>query len=140
MRSERRATPATVERILAAVQPVGLPEGRLSDLAVALSEALSNAAIHGNGLDPAKTVAIEVSVIPRERAVIEVQDQGHGFDVSGLSDPTDPAQILSPRGRGVFLMRRLVDLVEYKDGGSVVRRTVGRTRGGTASPPARREP
>ncbi|HET7292645.1 MAG TPA: ATP-binding protein [Vicinamibacteria bacterium] len=128
MRSERRVIPATVERVLAAVRPVGLPSDRLSDLAVAVSEALSNAAIHGNGLDPEKTVVITVHAVPGDRAVIEVQDHGHGFDVARLSDPTDPAQVLAPSGRGVFLMRRLVDRLEYEDGGSRVRLTVGRRR------------
>ncbi len=130
MRSERRVIPATVERILAAVRPVGLPSDRLNDLAVALSEALSNAAIHGNGLDPAKKVVITVTVVPRDHAVIEVKDEGHGFDVARLTDPTHPARILSTGGRGVFLMRRLVDRVEYEDGGARVRLTVGRTRAG----------
>jgi serine/threonine-protein kinase RsbW len=133
MRSERRVIPATVERILAAVRPVGLPSDRLNDLAVAVSEALSNAAIHGNRLDPAKKVLITVTVVPRDRAVIEVKDEGNGFDVARLSDPTDPAQILATSGRGVFLMRQLVDRVEYGDGGACVRLTVGRARGG-ASP------
>lgn len=137
MRSERRVIPATVERILKAVQPVGLPSDRVHDLAVALSEALSNAAIHGNGLDPAKKVVVTLQVVPCDHAVIEVMDEGHGFDVGRLADPTDPAQILATGGRGVFLMRRLVDRVEYQDGGSRVRLIVGKTR---TIRPARREP
>jgi serine/threonine-protein kinase RsbW len=124
MRSERRAIPATVDKILAAVRPVGLDKDRLHNLAVALSEALSNAAIHGHGLDPTKPVRIDVSVTPRVRAEIEVKDEGHGFDVGRLSDPTEPAQILATGGRGVFLMRQLVDRVDYEEGGSRVRLVV----------------
>ena len=130
MRSERRVIPATVERILAAVRPVGLPSDRVHDVAVALSEALSNAAIHGNGLDPARKVVVTVTVVPCDHAVIEVKDEGHGFDVGRLADPTDPEQILATGGRGVFLMRRLVDRVEYTEGGTRVRLTVGKTRSG----------
>lgn len=130
MRSERRAIPATVERILAAVQPVGLPSDRIHDLAVALSEALSNAAIHGNGLDPNRDVQIAIRVVPHARVEVEVKDDGHGFDHGRLSDPTHPEQLLAPRGRGVFLMRRLVDRVDYEDGGSRVRLTVGKVRSG----------
>jgi serine/threonine-protein kinase RsbW len=144
MRSERRVIPAMVERILGAVRPVGLPSDRLNDLAVALSEALSNAAIHGNGMNPDKKVVVTVSVVPRERAVIEVKDEGHGFDAGELSDPTsDPARIIATSGRGVFLMRRLVDRVDYEEGGTRVRLTVKRTRAGGGSPsapPARRRP
>jgi serine/threonine-protein kinase RsbW len=128
MRSERRAIPAAVDTILAAVRPVGLPSDRIHDLAVALSEALSNAAIHGNGLDPNREVQITVKVVPRRRAQIEVKDDGYGFDHGRLSDPTHPEQLLAPSGRGVFLMRRLVDQVDYEDGGSLVRLTVGRVR------------
>jgi len=130
MRSERAAVPATVERILHAVQAVGLPSDRIHDLAVAVSEALSNAAIHGNGLDPRKNVSVALTVLPGERAEIEVKDQGHGFDVARLADPTDPEQILATGGRGVFLMRRLVDRVDYLEGGSRVRLIVGKVRSG----------
>ncbi len=130
MRSERSAIPATVERILRSVQSVGLPSDRIHDLAVALSEALSNAAIHGNGLDPAKRVTVNVSVTPHTRAEIEVKDEGHGFDHGRLSDPTGPSRILATSGRGVFLMRRLADRVDYEEGGSLVRLTVGKVRSG----------
>jgi serine/threonine-protein kinase RsbW len=130
MRSERRAIPAAVDRILAAVRPVGLPSDRIHDLAVALSEALSNAAIHGNGLDPNREVQISIKVVPHSRAEVEVKDDGHGFDHGRLSDPTHPEQLLAPGGRGVFLMRRLVDRVDYEDGGSLVRLTVGKVRSG----------
>jgi serine/threonine-protein kinase RsbW len=128
MRSERREIPGVVEAILRAVRPVGLPSDRIHDLAVAVSEALSNAAIHGNGLDPAREVSITVRVVPRRRAEIEVKDDGHGFDHARVSDPTNPEQLLATGGRGVFLMRRLVDQVDYEDGGSLVRLTVGRVR------------
>ena len=50
--------------------------------------------------------------------------------MSRLTDPTDPPQILATGGRGVFLMRRLVDRVDYEEGGTLVRLTVGRTRRG----------
>ncbi len=130
MRSERTAIPATVELILQSVQAVGLPSERIHDLAVAVSEALSNAAIHGNGLDPCKSVAVSVTVVPGTRVEVEVKDQGHGFDVARLADPTDPTQILATGGRGVFLMRRLVDRVDYSEGGSRVRLTVGKVRAG----------
>lgn len=128
MRSERRAIPDAVEKILTAVGPVGLPSDRIHDLAVALSEALSNAAIHGNGLDPSREVHITVTVVPRRGAEIEVKDHGHGFDHGRVSDPTHPELLLSTGGRGVFLMRRLVDRVDYEEGGSLVRLTVGRGR------------
>ena len=124
--SVRAAIPKAVERILKAVEPVGLGSERLQDLAVALSEALSNAAIHGNSLRPGSRVSVSVRITPRVRAVIEVKDEGPGFDHRHVGDPTEGARLLSTDGRGVFLMHRLVDKVEYEDGGSRVRLTVGK--------------
>ncbi len=120
MASERVAVGPAIEQVLNLAKDVRLSKDRLSDLAVALAEALSNAAIHGNKLDRSKHVHIRVSVLPGVRAVIEVKDEGQGFEVSELSDPTHPERLLTPRGRGVFLMRQLVDRVEYLDGGSRV--------------------
>lgn len=120
MPSERAAVAPAVEQILNAAKDVRLSRDRLNDLAVALAEALSNAAIHGNQLDRNKRVQIRVSVLPGVRALIDVRDEGGGFELSRLSDPTRPERLLTPGGRGVFLMRRLVDRVEYLDGGSRV--------------------
>jgi len=123
MPSRRQAVCPTVERILELTQAVGFTPGQRDDLAVALAEALSNAAVHGNRLRPRSYVSVIVEAVPRRRAVIEVKDGGAGFDASALDDPTDASRILSPGGRGVFLMRRLVDEVEYEDGGKRVRLT-----------------
>jgi len=120
MASERVAVGPAIEQILNVAKDVRLSRDRLSDLAVALAEALSNAAIHGNKLDRNKHVHIRVSVLPGVRAVIDVKDDGPGFEVSELSDPTRPERLLTPGGRGVFLMRQLVDHVEYLDRGSRV--------------------
>jgi serine/threonine-protein kinase RsbW len=126
MASRRSAVAPTVDRILAAVMPAGLSRDQLHNLAVAVAEALSNAAVHGNALRPHSRVRIAVQVIPRKRAEVEVKDSGQGFDFGELADPTDPSRILVPGGRGVFLMRRLVDRVEFADKGSRVRLIVDR--------------
>src|SRR6266536_1997942 len=65
MPSRRDAVAPTIDRILEAVAPAGLDSERLTDLAVALAEALSNAAVHGHRLDPRRRVAVVVSVSPR---------------------------------------------------------------------------
>jgi anti-sigma regulatory factor (Ser/Thr protein kinase) len=126
MVSARSAIGPAIEQILSAVKDVRLSKDRLSDLAVALAEALSNAAIHGNKLDAAQNVQIRVTVQPGLRAVIDVKDAGQGFDHSRVSDPTDPERLLTPGGRGVFLMRQLVDRLAYENGGSRVLLTVER--------------
>jgi serine/threonine-protein kinase RsbW len=123
MPSRRDAVAPTIDRILEAVAPAGLDGDRLTNLAVALAEALSNAAVHGHRLDPRRRVGVEVAISPG-CVVVEVSDSGAGFDARQLSDPTEPERLIAPGGRGVFLMRRLVDEVSYNAAGNVVRLTV----------------
>jgi len=124
MPSLRAAIAPTVERILTAVEGAGLSADRRADLAVATAEALSNAAVHGNHLRPGSQVVIAVTVIPGRQATVEVKDAGSGFDHTATSDPTDAPNLLMPGGRGVFLMRRLVDRLEFLPPGNRVRLVV----------------
>jgi len=124
MASRRSAIAPTVERILEAVDEVGLSADQRADLAVAAAEALSNAAVHGNLLKPGSLVTITIEVTPGRRATIDVKDSGPGFDFGELADPTEPGRLLTPGGRGVFLMRRLVDRIDFQPPGNRVRLTV----------------
>jgi serine/threonine-protein kinase RsbW len=126
MPSRREAVAPTVERILRAIAGAGLSAEQRDNLAVASAEALSNAAVHGHRLEPHREVRVVVVIERRTCAIVEVTDSGPGFDVTNLGDPTDPGRLLSPRGRGVFLMHRLVDGVEYNRQGNRVRLTVRR--------------
>ncbi|HVT40797.1 MAG TPA: ATP-binding protein [Gemmatimonadaceae bacterium] len=94
---------------------------------VALTEALSNAILRGNLDDTAKSVLVRAEV-DTFRLVLEVRDEGAGFDLDRCTeDPTTPANLLREDGRGLFLMRRLMDHVErFNDGGNVVRLTLHR--------------
>jgi anti-sigma regulatory factor (Ser/Thr protein kinase) len=130
MTSRRDAVAPTIDRILEAVAPAGLDGDRLTDLAVALAEALSNAAVHGHRLDAKRRVAVAVAVSPG-CVVVEVSDSGGGFDAHRVSDPTVPERQLATGGRGIFLMRRLVDEVAYNPAGNTVRLTVRQGRDGT---------
>jgi serine/threonine-protein kinase RsbW len=89
------------------------------NLRVALCEALANAIIYGNALDPAKSVAVEVLVTDAELTV-NVTDEGSGFDPSALVDPTEPSQLDESGGRGLFLIRKLVDQVSFNDRGNAI--------------------
>ncbi len=94
---------------------------------VALTEAISNAILRGNGENLEKAVEVHVEVDPT-LLVLEVVDEGDGFDLESCTrDPADPANLSEENGRGLFLMRRLMDSVErYFDGGNVVRLTLRR--------------
>jgi serine/threonine-protein kinase RsbW len=90
---------------------------------VALTEALSNAILRGNLDDPAKHVHVRAEV-DTVRLVVEVADEGAGFDLdASLIDPTTPDNVDREDGRGLFLMRKLMDRVELVEGarGSIVR-------------------
>ena len=94
---------------------------------VALTEALSNAILRGNGEDRHKQVRVRARVDERE-LVMEVTDEGKGFDFDTcMADPTAPENLSREDGRGLFLMRRLMDRVErFNDQGNVVRLTLRR--------------
>jgi serine/threonine-protein kinase RsbW len=121
MRSRRDAVAPTVERILKLVARAGLSQERRENFAVALAEALSNAAVHGHRNRPHALVMIAVMTRPDGCVVVDVRDSGAGFDVATVVDPTDPHRLMMPGGRGVFLMRRLVDRLEYNATGNHVR-------------------
>jgi len=94
---------------------------------VALTEALSNAILRGNNQQPGTTVLVRAEV-NWERLIVEVVDEGRGFDFDRcLSDPTIPENLVREDGRGLFLMARLMDRVErFTNRGNVVRMTLRR--------------
>ena len=86
---------------------------------VGLTEALSNAMLYGNNSDPEKSVRVEVE-IKLEEVSVRVTDQGVGFDPTTVPDPTLPANISKSGGRGIFLMKALMDEVQFNDRGNSV--------------------
>ena len=86
---------------------------------LACDEALTNAIIHGNGSDVDKKVSVHIYV-SSSRFKMRVKDQGAGFDVNKVADPLEGENMMRSSGRGVYLMKSIMDNVEYKDGGKVV--------------------
>jgi serine/threonine-protein kinase RsbW len=95
---------------------------------VALTEAISNAILYGNREDSTKNVRIRATLDERS-LVLEVADEGGGFDLEACTiDPTSPGNLDREDGRGLYLMRTLMDRVErFTDGGNVVRLTLHHT-------------
>jgi serine/threonine-protein kinase RsbW len=89
------------------------------NLRVGLSEALANAMLYGNAKDSSKRVKVEVA-FQGSTITTRVTDEGEGFDPHHLPDPTSPANILKAEGRGIFLMRKLLDEVYFNDCGNSV--------------------
>lgn len=88
-------------------------------LRTALAEALANAIVYGNRQDPDKTVEVRVEFDPLEIRV-HVCDEGDGFDPTSLPDPTTPDRLTCDRGRGLFLIRHLVDDLEFNETGNAL--------------------
>jgi serine/threonine-protein kinase RsbW len=95
-------------------------DGSEMDSEIALSEALENAIVHGNGEDPHKRVSVTCRCTPNGEASITVEDEGQGFETGTLPDPTAPENRLHPSGRGIYLMKSLMDEVRFEKGGAVV--------------------
>jgi len=91
------------------------------DIEVALREALLNAIIHGNRKDPHKHVYVTISCGADGEVAMTIRDEGAGFDSSSVPDPTAPEHRMSTHGRGIYLMRALMDEVSFEEGGTVVR-------------------
>jgi serine/threonine-protein kinase RsbW len=86
---------------------------------VSLTEALSNAMLYGNRKDPHKRVRVEV-IVGDEELIARVTDEGTGFDPKEIPDPTSPDNLEKAGGRGLFLMRELMDEVRYNERGNQV--------------------
>ncbi|MBI4364596.1 MAG: ATP-binding protein [Candidatus Latescibacteria bacterium] len=92
-------------------------------LMIAVIEAGTNAIQHGNAFAEDKTVTFEFQVSPGDVRV-RVDDHGRGFDPAKVEDPTDPSNLLDPSGRGLYLMKSLMDEVKFdirSDHGTTVR-------------------
>lgn len=101
----------------------GLDEETSSALLIAVMEAGTNAIQHGNVFADDKTVTFEFRVSAGD-VHVRVNDYGRGFDPSKVPDPTDPSNLLDPHGRGLYLMRTLMDEVKFDtrtDHGTTVR-------------------
>jgi serine/threonine-protein kinase RsbW len=88
-------------------------------LQVVLSEALSNAIVRGNREDREKWVDVRAELGP-DAIRLEVTDEGPGFDPSAVPEPIRPEQLDEANGRGLFLIRKLVDAVEFNERGNSI--------------------
>jgi serine/threonine-protein kinase RsbW len=89
----------------------GLAEDEVLSIGMAVREAAVNAVLHGNAYDPAKKVTLELKSNSRD-LTIAIRDQGKGLDVASIPDPCAPENLLKQSGRGIFLMRSLMDEVQ----------------------------
>jgi serine/threonine-protein kinase RsbW len=119
--SDLRFIEAAVTYLVARCRAFAFDGSRLNlNFRVGVTEAIANAVLYGNRSDPAKIVRVEVA-LDLSRVVLRVADEGPGFDPDQVPDPTLPDRLDKAGGRGLFLIRKLMDEVEYNDRGNVVR-------------------
>jgi serine/threonine-protein kinase RsbW len=95
-------------------------DGSEIDIQMALQEALANAVIHGNGENSRKRIHVKCRCYMDGEVSITVRDEGQGFDTATVLDPTAPENRLLTHGRGIYLMKTLMDEVSFEDGGTGV--------------------
>lgn len=113
--------PGEVRSIAPAVEVVtdlarqewGPDSEKVSEVRLAVQEALANAVVHGCKSDPHKTVECWVACDPEQGLLIMVRDPGEGFDLARLPDPRSPKHLKSPHGRGIHLICELMDEVHF---------------------------
>lgn len=94
-------------------------------LQVALSDALANAIVRGNREDAGKQVYVQVDLLP-DAVNIHVTDEGDGFDHASVAEALDPQPPDLPSGRGLFLIRHMVDDVHFNTQGNSICMTLRR--------------
>jgi len=118
--SRRDLLGEATERIMENVRALPCAQESLDEVSLALSEALANAIIHGNREDPSKKVRVCGACESQEQLLLVITDEGEGFDPAAIPDPTIADNVFSTHGRGVFLIKRLMDQTEFRLGGRQV--------------------
>lgn len=117
--SSKSAIAALCEQLLAEAGDNSFDEDATFAIHLALEEALTNAVVHGNKLDPSKKVEIEYVIVPA-KFEITITDQGDGFTPESTPDPRIEENRTKSSGRGLLLMKTYMDTVEYNDNGNSV--------------------
>ena len=107
-------------RILDSLLPYGVDEEKLSDIRLCAEEAVRNAIVHGSRMNKKLRVRVNYR-IDKNRIIIEVEDEGIGFDPDSIPDPTLKNNITKESGRGVCLIKKLMDKVDFNEKGSKIR-------------------
>lgn len=115
-RLELRSNPKFISRVEHFLQGINralhLDENQFTKLLISTTEAVNNGIVHGNKMDPKRKVFIACEV-NTTAVVMRVRDEGKGFRPEEVPDPLREENLLRESGRGIFLMRTLMDHVDY---------------------------
>jgi serine/threonine-protein kinase RsbW len=103
-----------VERFLLDIDRlVGLGDDVLDRVMISVTEVVNNAIIHGNRSDPGRMVHL-LCICFQDRVEFTVQDEGGGFDPDALPDPREERNLLREGGRGILIIRAMMDEVSFQ--------------------------
>ena len=107
-------------RIIESLAQYEMDDETLFDIRLCIEEAVRNAIVHGNRLNKKQHVIIDYWV-DDDSLNVAVEDEGFGFDPAKVPDPKKSENMLRESGRGVFLIKRLMDKVEFNEKGNKIR-------------------
>jgi len=99
---------------------LGIKEEKRQEVALAVQEALANAVVHGCESNPSKEIRCRLRRDSQGTIVVIVTDPGPGFSPATISDPKRPEGLYAGGGRGVYLIRQLMDEVSFENGGNQI--------------------
>ncbi len=118
--SQLDAVSPFVDQLMRFVVMLRGADGSEGDIEIALREAILNAVIHGNAEAAEKRVYVICRCTTDGEISITVRDEGQGFDIDAVPDPTTAENRLSTHGCGIYVMKALMDEVSFEQGGTVV--------------------
>jgi serine/threonine-protein kinase RsbW len=120
MPSDIKAISPLIDRLVRLIEESHCVVGEEFSVELALREALNNAVVHGNRLDPAKLVQVRCRCEIGEGVSIVIKDQGDGFDPDAVPDPLAAENLEAEHGRGMLLMKFWMDEVFFECGGTEI--------------------
>jgi serine/threonine-protein kinase RsbW len=126
--SEVTAISPLVDRLMRLIEGSHCITGEEHDVELALREALSNAVVHGNQLDAHKLVHVRCRCKVGKTISLIVSDQGQGFDAQAVLDSVASESLEAEHGRGIQLMKSVMDEVSFQHGGTEVHMCKRRAR------------
>jgi len=111
-KSKSTLLPKIEDFVLDIVKKTKISEVKLNKLEMAVAEAAANCVLHGNKSDENKKVEVTI-IVENNKLIVKFKDQGTGFKIDEIPDPTKPENILKNSGRGVHIMKAFLDNLEY---------------------------
>ena len=118
--SEIKSIKRVSSKILSSLSSYELNKDTLFDIRLCTEEAVRNAIVHGSGLKKGSRVSVYYWV-DKDNLHIEIEDEGAGFDLNTVPDPTKNSNIIKRSGRGVYLIKKFMDRVSFNEKGNKIK-------------------